>query len=133
MQRLEALTQQVAQHQQQFAELQQQLTTALARAQQAETERTQALQLAAAAQQAAALAQQAATTAPLLNQPLLDTKALGQPPKLKRRDALPNWAEWKHKVFTNANAHFKSNGNKVLEAMRWAELQRRKASIETNV
>ena len=49
MQRLEALTQQVAQHQQQFAELQQQLTTALARAQQAETERTQALQLAAAA------------------------------------------------------------------------------------
>ena len=78
------ISQQFIQQQQQFNELQQQLTAAIARAQQAETERTQALQLAAAAQLALALAQQAInqlTTTPLTNQPLLDTKALGQAPK----------------------------------------------------
>ena len=61
----------------------------------------------------------------------MDARALGQPPKLKRRDALPNWAEWKHTVFTYANADFKGNGKKVLEAMRWAELQRKQVLEES--
>ena len=86
-QQVNQLSQQLSQYQQQFTELQQQLTAALASAQKAGTERTQALQLAAAAQQSAALAQQAvAAGTSSSNQPFLDTKALGQPPKLKRRD-----------------------------------------------
>ena len=117
--------QQIAQKAAQFTELQQQLVAALTRATQAETERTQALTLSAAAQQAAASAATAAAAAatPLTNsQPtLVDTKALGQPPKLRRRDSLPNWPEWKHKVFTFVNAYFKQNGKRVVEAMRWAE------------
>ena len=104
-QQLEQLTQQVALQQQQiidqltrFGELQQQLTAALARAAQAEAERTQALNLAATAQQAAATATTAAAAAtPLLNQPtLVDTKALGQPPRLRRRDTLPKLLECKY-------------------------------------
>ena len=79
------LQSQFTQQQEQSTQLQLQLTAALARAQPAETERTQALNLATAAQQAVALAQQAAT-ADSTNRPLIDTKALEQPPKLKRRD-----------------------------------------------
>ena len=127
--------QQIAQQAAQFTELQQQLVAALTRATQAETERTQALNLSAAAQQAAATAATVAAAAtPLTNsQPtLVDTKALGQPPKLRRRDSLPNWPEWKHKVFTFVNAYFKQNGKRVVEAMRWAE-QQRKQLFEENL
>ena len=141
-QQLSAVTQQLAQQaqqiveqRQQFAELQQQLLAALTRATQAETERTQALSLSTAAQQAAATAVTAAAAASLItnSQPtLVDTKALGQPPRLKRRDTLPNWPEWKHKVFTFVNAHFRQNGKRVVEAMRWAE-QQRKPLCEENL
>ena len=123
----------IAEQQAQFGQLQQQLLAALTRATQAETERTQALNLSAAAQQAAATAVTAAAAATPFSQPaLVDTKALGQPPRLKRRDTLPNWPEWKHKVFTFVNAHFKRNGKRVVEAMRWAE-QQRKQLLEENL
>ena len=128
-QQLNLVTEQLAQQQQliaeqqtQFAQLQQQLVAALTRATQAETERTQALNMSAAAQQSAATAVTlAAQATPLTNShpTLVDTKALGQPPKLKRRDSLPNWPEWKHKVFIFVSAHFNQN-----EAMRGAEQQR---------
>ena len=125
----------IAEQQTQFGQLQQQVVAALTRATQAETERTQALNLSAAAQQAAATAATAAAAAtPVTNsQPVLvDTKALGHPPRLRRRDALPNWPEWKHKVFTFVNAHFKQNGKRAVEAMRWAE-QQRKQLLEENL
>ena len=141
-QQLELLTERLAQQQQliaeqqtQFGQLQQQLLAALARATQAEAERTQALNLSAAAQQAAATAATAAAAAtPLSNsQPtLVDTNVLGQPPRLKRRDALPHRPEWKHKVFTFVNAHFKQNGKRVVDAMRWAE-QQKKQLLEENL
>ena len=143
LQHLNTLTEQLAQQQQQvvkqqtqFAELQQQLVAALARAAQAETERTQALNLAAAAQEAAARAATAATAAaaaPSIDaQTLVYTKALGQPPKLRRRDSLPSWPEWKHTMFTYMNAHIRKKGKKVVEAMRWAE-QQRKQLLEENL
>ena len=134
---MEATQAQLANFQQQLVQLQQQLFAALARAERAETERTQALNLAAAAaQQAAASAQQAATAAtadPLANRPLVDNKNLGQPPKLKRRDLLPNWSEWKHKPFVFVGAHFKQQGKRVVEAMRWAETQRKQIEYENTM
>ena len=45
---------------------------------------------------------------------------------------LPNWPEWKHKVFTFVNAHFRQNGKRVVEAMRWAGHQR-KQLLEENL
>ena len=45
---------------------------------------------------------------------------------------LPNWPEWKHKVSTFVNAHFRQNGKRVVEAMRWAGHQR-KQLLEENL
>ena len=114
-------------------QLQTQLLAALARAERAETERTQALNSATAAQQAVALARQAATADPLTTRPLVDTKALGQPPKLKRRDLLPNWPEWKHKVLVFVSAHFKQHVKRVVEAVIWAELQRKQIDYDNEL
>lgn len=43
---------------------------------------------------------------------------------------MPYWAEWKHKVLTFVNAHFKQNGKGVVEAMCWAEQQRKQLLMD---